>query len=230
METKYCTKCEEDKPLDEFRATQKRTKCTLCLNEECRLYKQRNKAKVSAYNETYKKAHKNEIKQYNHNYSIENRKTIQTRHTAYLRNRRKTVPSYKMSCVLRNRIKSFLFGENRAATRKLLGCNYDFIREWLESQFTEEMCFENHGEVWHIDHVIPCAKFDMTDKDDQLKCFNWTNLQPMISVENLRKGDDITKKEIDKHIKKVRKYIRSNGLDETEHMIVTYDNTKYIGN
>ncbi|VBB18381.1 putative nuclease [Yasminevirus sp. GU-2018] len=230
MEEKYCVKCEEFKPISEFRENTKRRKCTMCLREECRLYKQKNKEKIRSYNKSYKADLKDEIKEYNRAYSIKNRKTIQQRHTAYLRNRRKTVPSYKLSCVLRNRIKAFLFGENRKATKDMLGCDYEFIRDWLESQFDGDMSFENHGEVWHIDHVIPCARFNMNDKDEQLKCFNWTNLQPMLSSENMSKGDNVTKKEIDKHIKKVKKYMEDKETESTQHTIGNYDVTQYIGN
>jgi hypothetical protein len=112
----------------------------------------------------------------------------------------------------------------------LLGCDYDFVRDWLESQFTDDMTFENHGEVWHIDHVIPCAKFDMTDDDDKHRCFNWTNLQPLLAMDNLRKNDNMSKKEIDNQIKKVKQYIEENGVDETDYMIVSYDSNHYIEN
>lgn len=230
MDEKFCEKCREWKSLDEFNETQKRKACRKCLNEACRLYKQKNKEKISAYNEKYKKAHKSEIKDYNRNYSVVNRKTIQTRHTAYLRNRRKTNPEYKISCLLRNRVKAFLYGENRKSSKELLGCEYEFVRDWIESQFTDEMSFDNHGTVWHIDHVIPCAKFAITDDDEQKRCFNWTNLQPMASIENMSKGDNVTLKEYKSHVKKVNKYIKQNGIETTEYTFGNYDETKYISN
>lgn len=46
------------------------------------------------------------------------------------------------------------------------------------------------GGNWHVDHIRPCASFDLTDKEQQLVCFNWRNLQPLWSSENISKSDD----------------------------------------
>ena len=52
------------------------------------------------------------------------------------------------------------------------------------------MTWDNHGE-WHIDHIKPCASFDLTDADQQRECFNYTNLQPLWAKDNLSKGAKI---------------------------------------
>ena len=38
------------------------------------------------------------------------------------------------------------------------------------------------------DHVRPCSLFDLTDLEEQKKCFNFKNLQPLWAEENLSKG------------------------------------------
>lgn len=41
--------------------------------------------------------------------------------------------------------------------------------------------------MWHIDHIKPISKFDLTNIEEQKKCFNYKNLQPLWSKENLKK-------------------------------------------
>jgi desulfoferrodoxin (superoxide reductase-like protein) len=62
----------------------------------------------------------------------------------------------------------------------------------LEKQFKLGMNWDNYGRSgWHIDHIKPCASFDLTKKEEQLKCFHYTNLQPLWARENLIKSDKI---------------------------------------
>ncbi len=43
----------------------------------------------------------------------------------------------------------------------------------------------------HIDHIRPCASFDLRDPDQQRACFHHTNLQPLWAADNLRKSDKV---------------------------------------
>jgi len=70
---------------------------------------------------------------------------------------------------------------------ELIGCSAEELVAHLEAQFTEGMTWENYGE-WHVDHVRPCASFDLTDPAQQRQCFHHTNLQPLWAEENLTKG------------------------------------------
>lgn len=54
------------------------------------------------------------------------------------------------------------------------------------------MSWGNYGKFgWHIDHIIPCAAFDLAREDHQMVCFNYRNLQPLWSKDNLSKGDTV---------------------------------------
>jgi hypothetical protein len=58
------------------------------------------------------------------------------------------------------------------------------------------MSWENHGNQienkaktgWHIDHIKPCAEFDLTKEEEQ-ECFHYSNTQPLWAEDNLSKGD-----------------------------------------
>jgi hypothetical protein len=54
------------------------------------------------------------------------------------------------------------------------------------------MSWENHGRGgWHIDHIVPCALFDLTRPEQQKSCFNYKNLQPLWEKDNLIKGNTL---------------------------------------
>ena len=49
------------------------------------------------------------------------------------------------------------------------------------------MSMSNYGK-WHIDHIKPVTKFDLTKPGELEKCFHYTNLQPMWARDNIRKN------------------------------------------
>jgi len=53
----------------------------------------------------------------------------------------------------------------------------------------------------HIDNFIPCAKFDLSDPEQQRECFNWMNLRIIPASENISKNVKLpTKNEYMNHI------------------------------
>lgn len=74
---------------------------------------------------------------------------------------------------------------------ELVGCSLEFLKSHLEKQFDDKMTWDNYGNFWHIDHVRPIASFDLSLEEEQKKCFNWRNLQPLEGKENIRKGAKI---------------------------------------
>jgi len=74
-------------------------------------------------------------------------------------------------------------------TIKLVGCSVKELKEYIEKQFTDGMNWDNYGKKgWHIDHILPCAGFNLIEKEEQQKCFHYTNLQPLWAQENLSKN------------------------------------------
>ena len=103
-------------------------------------------------------------------------------------------PNFALRCHLRARLAD-LMREGRAVKRAsavmLVGCTVDELRRYIERQFKHGMSWANYGRVWHIDHIIPCAKFDLTAEREQRLCFHYLNLQPLRVEENLRKQDKL---------------------------------------
>tara|TARA_Y100000389_G_scaffold99609_1_gene96343 strand:+ start:6647 stop:7168 length:522 start_codon:yes stop_codon:yes gene_type:complete len=117
----------------------------------------------------------------------ENKKRKNARH----RERIKTDPQYRLACNLRRRLRHALKGKNKSArTMKLVGCSISHLMDHMEKQFQPGMTWENQG-TWHVDHMMPCASFNLIDPEQQRQCFHYTNLQPLWGLENISKGDTI---------------------------------------
>ena len=97
--------------------------------------------------------------------------------------------NYKLAKRIRTRVGKFIRHKKCAPTSTLTGCSWHMLRDWLESKFKRGMTWDNYGKVWHIDHIMPCASFDLTKPDQQRACFHYSNLQPMFAVENIKKSD-----------------------------------------
>jgi hypothetical protein len=76
--------------------------------------------------------------------------------------------------------------------RKLHPDAYSLVTPFhLEKTFKPGMTRENHAAVWHVDHILPCSSFDLSDPNQQRQCFHYTNLQALFVHENLTKSDKI---------------------------------------
>jgi hypothetical protein len=102
---------------------------------------------------------------------------------------RQTDLNFRMLGNLRTRIYHAMKKDTKGKkTKELLGCSIQELKIYLESKFREGMSWGNYGKYgWHIDHIIPCSMFDLTNLEQQKKCFHYSNLQPLWAVENLKK-------------------------------------------
>lgn len=100
-------------------------------------------------------------------------------------------PQNRLSSYMRSRVSNALRGRAKSAkTLSLIGCSWDHLRAWLEFWMRPGMTWENYGE-WEVDHKIPCASFDLSKEEEQRKCFNYRNLQPLWMADNRRKKDSL---------------------------------------
>ena len=98
-------------------------------------------------------------------------------------------PKQKTASYYRKRLREMLVGKRYSKTiLKYLGCSIEEFKTYMESLFKEGMNWSNRGYTgWHIDHKIPCCKFDLTKEEDLKICFHYTNMQPLWAKENMRK-------------------------------------------
>ena len=122
------------------------------------------------------------------------RKTNRRKLTVAFGERRRKNPTFKVRTNLARRINLAVrgFAKKAATTLNLVGCLQDELCAHLESKFLPGMTWENYGpRGWHIDHIRPCASFNLLDPEQQRACFHYTNLQPLWSVDNHKKGAKI---------------------------------------
>lgn len=162
------------------------------FKEKIKLYQEEHKEEIAEQRKKYREEHKEEIKE---KYQKNKKKdSFKQRRRKYQNNKLKNDINYKLYKNISHRIRLAIKADNNAKsekTLKLLGCSIEFVRKHLEKNFTEEMTWENHGKIWQIDHIIPCAFFKFSDPKQQEYCFNYKNLQPLTCEENNLKADKL---------------------------------------
>jgi len=97
---------------------------------------------------------------------------------------------YRLTITLRNRLRHAMKAQNtkkHSRAEELAGCSIGYLKKHFAKLFQSGMSWDNQGK-WHIDHIIPVAKFDLRDPEQQKICFHYTNLQPLWAIDNLKKG------------------------------------------
>ena len=189
---KKCSKCNKEKSLFEFSKSKSnkygvRSYCKKCDSIVNKIYRDSNKKYLKEYLKDWYKDNKKNFLAQQKKYKFSNRQNIND----HLKERRQFDINFKIRDNLTTRI---WFALNRGikstGTMKLLGCSIEFLKTHLESKFKEGMSWGNYSKFgWHIDHIKPCSSFNLSDKEEQLKCFNYTNLQPLWWYENLEKSN-----------------------------------------
>ena len=206
VDQKQCIKCQSNKPIDKFT----RTKfipylniCNPCKNKTEREGKKKRKMKrntvlvkcdkclkekllkeIITRTEIYKKKH------YKKNICQECFPAFEKDHclTTQKKGLNHGRINYRIKKTLAWRLRDV--AEKTDTTMNYIGCNIQYVREWIEYNFTEEMNWDNYETFWSIDHVIPICKFDLTLEDEKYKCWNWSNLTPVPLLKNNQQSNN----------------------------------------
>jgi len=152
------------------------------IRKNVKIWRENNKEIIAINGKEYREKNKEKIKKYNQQPRVKEKRNRRQRE------RINNNPHLKIKENLRGRIwKALKRGDKSASTIDLLGCSIEFFMNYIESLLTEGMSWENYGE-WHIDHIKPCALFNLSKPSEQRKCFHYSNLQPLWAFENISKG------------------------------------------
>jgi hypothetical protein len=211
MKTKGCTKCKVRKSINQFKKTRVSKdglypQCKKCTSEYHKQYYQKNRQKILKKVKKYTinnrekvlEGKRREYRKHREKYLLNNKEWAENNRTKsnqikynYKIRKRKIDPVYRIVDNLRGRIVAVMKGANKSkSSMELLGCSAEELRIHLEKQFTKGMSWDNYGYYgWHIDHIKPCASFDLSDPKQQKKCFHYSNLQPLWAEDNYKKRD-----------------------------------------
>jgi hypothetical protein len=202
---KKCNKCKVEKPLTEFHKNKSRKdglqlKCKICGKIYDKRYNSENKEKINLYNKKY---YYNNQEYFYENVRIWDKENKEKKHQYYLdniekkrkQNREWVIYNYhnnsqfKLKILLRSRISQSIKDKTNSSI-DLLGCDIETYYNYLESQFTKDMTWENHGRVWEIDHITPLNTFNLEDGNEQCQAFNYKNTRPLSITENRSRPKD----------------------------------------
>jgi hypothetical protein len=96
-------------------------------------------------------------------------------------NKYRNDPNFRLARILRQRLRGALKGQTKKIGSFVsdLGCSLDFLRGYIESQFSDGMTWGNHGAEWELDHVRPLCSFELTNREEFIRAAHYTNLQPL---------------------------------------------------
>lgn len=188
---KICAKCKQEKELINFRID-KTIKCgyrSYCIECEKIKIRENGRKRYNSKRKQYNKDNADVISSKYKEWRLDNISSISKKATERYNND----PEHKLKHILRVRIqKALRLNCKKTSSTELLGCNISEYKLYLESKFTDGMNWENYGRKgWHIDHIIPCDSFDMSDPEQQKQCFHYTNTQPLWWEDNLKKHTKI---------------------------------------
>ena len=183
--SKVCPRCKEEKALSEFYTYKRNTakgvtcymdsRCKECKYEATKAWKKANRERRNQVRREYRARKKAGMR----------RKPRQTHaeRLAVRKNRYHNDANYRLRSILSNRLRDALKGNTKSGrTIELLGTTVEHLRQHLESQFLPGMTWDNHGKgegKWEVDHIVPCASFNLSEEEQQRQCCHWTNLQPL---------------------------------------------------
>jgi hypothetical protein len=179
--------------------------CKECRNTQARLAQKKRLlnpdylSKIKQRRQEYSKKHYQENKEWYQNRNIrlkEHYRKHKRDNYDPLKEKKRHVkrmlnPTYKVSKLMSNRVNQLIQDKNYSSIVDLLDYSIADLMAHLEKQFRDGMAWDNYGPFWHVDHIKPVSHFSFESKDDpQFKeCWALSNLQPLLKVENLSKGN-----------------------------------------
>lgn len=142
---------------------------------------------------TVRKAHSERpehYREYRKRYKKENRDKVNAYNRKYSYQRYHSNAEYKVSKIIRSylqRVLNITKEGKEDSSYDVLGYTPAEFMDNMNDKLLEGMTWENHGEVWHIDHIIPVSRLVAEGVQDPKVINSLDNLLPMYSEHNKNK-------------------------------------------
>lgn len=164
-------------------------------------YANSNKDKIRLYKKKYRVENREFLKKTGHNYYINNIDEFKNKHKKYRelnrdknntkkRNRFNNDIQFRLRETLRNSVnKAFTkyCEHKKIRSSELYGINFKEII----TKLIETLPKDYERGKYHIDHIMPISRFDLTNPDEVRVCFSKDNIQWLPALENIRKSNKI---------------------------------------
>lgn len=153
-----------------------------------RAYYHANKDKVATWKKRYEDSHKEQLLAAEKGYRQEHKKELNDKHVERLHND----PLFKLKERIRFNVRDALRrkGHNKTCkTADIVGCDLDFLCDYLFKTWENNYGKPWNGEPYHIDHIIPLAT--ATTEEEVMKLCHYTNLQLLSPEDNMAKSDNL---------------------------------------
>jgi len=203
-ESKICPYCHQQKTVEHFKPKNRR--CIECMRALGREYRKSEKGKTLS--KVWNEGNKEKLQELKSTWHQKNK--VRTNAESKIRYSNDEIYRFRRNCKNLT-ADAFTDGKNS----ECIHCSADYLRKWFQFCFYDELTTENYGKVWHIDHVIPVDKFDLTNDSEREICFSWYNTSPLKKEDNLRKNKKILKEQIQRHYDNLKKF--GNGIIKAEY-------------
>jgi hypothetical protein len=160
-------------------------------------YYRNNRDKVRLINKKWAEKNEDKMRFYKKRWAGENKDKIKELKRVRTKERLESDPMFKLTVLLRNRIRIALKGNcKKSKTKDILGCSIEELMEYLQKTAIDNgyLDFDINdysGKEYHIDHKLPCSSFNLLNENELMMCFHYTNLQILSAYENLVKNNKI---------------------------------------
>ena len=156
---------------------------------------EKHKEKKSEYHKKWSESRRDYLNDYHQKWREKNIDKHRENKRNYEKTRKHNDPLYKLISNFRTAIYQVLKESNVEKNKHyfdILQYTPESLINHLESQFDENMNWENYGE-WHVDHKLPITSFNIEEMGDEefMRCWSLDNLQPMWGTDNIRKSNKV---------------------------------------